>query len=80
MILNWFTVPIMAIKPHAGISDYRPGRVVAARQADGPAQPRQLREIPSTELFGGGSAILIRHADEIYTLRRTRKGKLILTK
>jgi hemin uptake protein HemP len=58
----------------------RAGGNATARRADRPAQSRQVREIPSAELFGGGSAILIRHADEFYLLRRTRKGKLILTK
>jgi hemin uptake protein HemP len=70
----------MSTKPTAEFSSDRAGDMAPARHADGPVQPRQLREIPSTELFGGGSAILIRHADEFYVLRRTRKGKLILTK
>ena len=38
------------------------------------------REIESVQLFGGCKALLIRHAGECYTLRRTSKGKLILTK
>ena len=38
------------------------------------------REISSEELFAGGHEIRIRHAREVYTLRRTSKGKLILTK
>lgn len=42
-------------------------------------RPRR-REISSAELFGDGREIHIRHADEIYTLRQTNKGKLILTK
>jgi hemin uptake protein HemP len=42
-------------------------------------RPRR-REISSAELFGDGREIQIRHADEIYTLRQTNKGKLILTK
>ncbi len=41
---------------------------------------RSRREITSAELFAGGREIHIRHADEIYTLRQTSKGKLILTK
>lgn len=40
----------------------------------------QRREINSAELFAGSREIWIRHADEIYTLRQTNKGKLILTK
>lgn len=38
------------------------------------------REISSAELLDGAREIYIRHADELYTLRRTSKGKLILTK
>ena len=46
-----------------------------------PSRPgRVRREITSAELFAGGREIHIRHADEIYTLRQTNKGKLILTK
>jgi hemin uptake protein HemP len=50
----------------------------AAPARDGAPRPR--REIASSELFAGGREIHIRHADEIYTLRQTSKGKLILTK
>ena len=38
------------------------------------------REITSAELLGNSREIRIRHADEVYTLRQTSKGKLILTK
>jgi len=37
-------------------------------------------ELSSTQLFGGAQAVVIRHDGERYTLRRTSKGKLILTK
>lgn len=37
-------------------------------------------ELQSTQLFGGAQAIIIHHDGERYTLRRTSKGKLILTK
>jgi len=53
-----------------------PGAVANAAQQ--PARAR--REITSAELFGSGREIYIRHAEEIYTLRQTSKGKLILTK
>ena len=46
----------------------------------GAAPARARREITSTELFGDAREVHIRHADEVYTLRRTSKGKLILTK
>ena len=38
------------------------------------------RVIESHDLFQGSSVIQIRHVDEIYTLRQTRLGKLILNK
>jgi hemin uptake protein HemP len=34
----------------------------------------------SIALLGSGDEVLIRHGAEIYRLRRTRQGKLILTK
>lgn len=57
-----------------------PAPLVAPASAQGAAQPSRRREITSAELFAGGREINIRHADEIYTLRQTNKGKLILTK
>jgi len=55
-------------------------RVVQPPVAVSPAPARPRREIASSELFAGGREIHIRHADEVYTLRQTSKGKLILTK
>ena len=42
--------------------------------------PPPRRQIRSVELFNGGREVLIEHAGELYSLRRTSKGKLILTK
>ncbi len=39
-----------------------------------------LRVISSEDILSGNSEILIRHGSEIYRLRLTRAGKLILTK
>jgi hemin uptake protein HemP len=58
-------------------NDQRPANLPAAA---GGAQPSRKREITSAELLGGAREIRIHHANEIYTLRRTSKGKLILTK
>ncbi|MEK7738256.1 MAG: hemin uptake protein HemP [Pseudomonadota bacterium] len=55
-----------------------------------PSRP-QLRQVPppqhsptpaldSAALFGKGVEVLIAHGGETYRLRRTRQGKLILTK
>lgn len=38
------------------------------------------RRLASSELLGGGNEMHIEHNGEIYTLRQTRQGKLILTK
>lgn len=38
------------------------------------------REVRSEDLFAGAPVVFIRHADAVYTLRRTSNGKLILTK
>jgi hemin uptake protein HemP len=64
------------------IGDPKPPVSRAAPGAPGQAsQPVRLRrEIDSAELFAGSREVLIRHAGQTYTLRRTSKGKLILTK
>ncbi len=38
------------------------------------------RQLASRDLFAGGNELHIEHKGEIYTLRQTSKGKLILTK
>lgn len=49
--------------------------------APAPAEPRPNERITdSSTLFGPHNEIFIRHGQDIYTLRRTRNGKLILTK
>ena len=40
----------------------------------------QRRQIRSDDLFSGQREVLIKHAGELYSLRQTSKGKLILTK
>lgn len=42
------------------------------------AMPRRMTS--TRELLGGGNEVHIEHNGEIYTLRQTSKGKLILTK
>jgi hemin uptake protein HemP len=48
-------------------------------RSDAAATPSE-REIDSAFLMGTRPEIRIRHNDLVYTLRRTRQGKLILTK
>ncbi len=45
-----------------------------------PAPASTRREISSAELLRGEKEIWIRHGEEIYRLRLTRSGKLILQK
>lgn len=48
-----------------------------------PAVQRPTHGVPvvrSAELLGGSRQLHIEHAGEIYVLRQTSKGKLILTK
>ena len=46
-----------------------------------PACPTERpRELSSAELLGGQQEVCIRHGDEVYRLRLTRNGKLILHK
>ena len=49
-----------------------------ARSAPEPVQP--LRRIDSAVLLAGAREIEIQHRGELYRLRCTSKGKLILTK
>lgn len=55
------------------------------RLRDKPADPpapgaHPGNPIRTEELFGKASVILIEHGEQIYVLRKTRHGKLILTK
>ena len=53
----------------------------AQQQPDNkPLSARGRRTVKSSELLGGGQVLLIDHGGEIYSLRETSKGKLILTK
>ena len=46
-----------------------------------PAPPAQQRRWSSQQLFGGGATVIeIEHQQQIYQLRQTAQGKLILTK
>ena len=47
---------------------------------DKPLPAGSRRSMKSSELFAGGHVLLIDHGGEIYFLRETSKGKLILTK
>jgi hemin uptake protein HemP len=52
----------------------------AQRPEGAPVVAAERREVESAALLAGGRELLIRHGSEVYTLRQTSKGKLILTK
>lgn len=45
-----------------------------------PAVVKVVREVDSSELLRGETEVLIRHVEELYRLKLTRNGKLILQK
>lgn len=51
----------------------RPGQFPAPAAA-------KVRKLASESLFQGAERVLIEHKGELYTLRVTRNGRLILTK
>lgn len=52
----------------------------ASSRADMTAEAGSKRLIRSSELLNGQREVLIEHAGDVYSLRHTSKGKLILTK
>jgi hemin uptake protein HemP len=52
----------------------------ATGQRRGAAVPAAPRRLHSEDLFGEAVEVLIEHQSQIYRLRRTALGKLILTK
>lgn len=57
-----------------------PAGLHAQQSSQAPATPQPAVMLISEELLQGRSEVLIRHGDEIYRLRQTRNGKLILQK
>jgi hemin uptake protein HemP len=60
-----------------------PARDLPPSRAGAPSEAHAataVRRIHSRELLGGAAEIEIEHAGQIYRLRRTSLGKLILTK
>ena len=51
-----------------------------AETQDGPPCEQETRTISSAELFADSQEVQILHAGETYRLRKTRAGKLLLTK
>jgi hemin uptake protein HemP len=63
---------------HSGIGDGMAMASVQVEQMNRTPSPRRMTT--TRELLGGGNEVQIEHNGEIYTLRQTSKGKLILTK
>lgn len=65
-----------------GRTDQAPRSPSEAKAApDGAAPvPKAPRLLASAALFGGVNEVVIEHQGDLYRLRRTSKGKLILTK
>jgi hemin uptake protein HemP len=70
-----------AMNEPASPSTDLPAAALPAPIAPGPATPGASRESwRSEELLGARTEVLILHGSEVYRLRRTRQGKLILYK
>lgn len=52
----------------------------AAGSHDAAMRPAGVKSVASEELLGVRGELKIQHNGELYSLRRTRQGKLILTK
>lgn len=61
-------------------SDSMTATMVAPALSSAPHVPVNLPLLISEELFQGQREVLIQHAGELYRLRLTRNGKLILNK
>lgn len=55
-------------------------RMSANETSDTESGGENLTPISSETLLKGHNEVMIRHEDQIYRLRRTAKGKLIMTK
>ncbi len=53
---------------------------IAQQQPQALRNTDESRRISSQSLLAGAKEILIQHADQIYRLRETRSGKLIMHK
>jgi hemin uptake protein HemP len=63
-LLHHSSASLTALAPAADLSTRKP----------------EMRTVDSRELLGSHQAVQILHTGEVYWLRKTRQGKLILTK
>ena len=62
------------------MNDLEPANTMSERSASELEAPSTLREINSSNLLQGEKEVLIHHGGEVYRLRLTKNGKLILQK
>jgi hemin uptake protein HemP len=74
-----FRIGICSMNPEETNLDSPEGSKAAASESR-PSTGGKQRELTSEELLAGQQEICIRHGEEIYRLRLTRNGKLILHK
>ena len=68
------------VRPLSKTAETAPANDTRAGVAGQAAAGATRRAIPSEQILQGQDAIEIEHNGRIYQLRRTRQGKLILTK
>jgi hemin uptake protein HemP len=62
------------------VNNLESAKSMPEQHTSGLVTPSTLREIDSSSLLQGEKEILIHHGGEIYRLRLTKNGKLILQK
>lgn len=73
-------MPAAGQAPEAAMCPKPPAPPPQPVPATGRPVPESPRRLDSRSLFGEANVVLIAHEGEVYSLRRTRLGRLILTK
>ena len=79
MLSASWSAPLNASQDREGPTEVNPGQTAA----DGPASESTTngpRTVDVDEIMAGDREVLIRHGSELYRLRMTRNGKLLLHK
>jgi hemin uptake protein HemP len=67
------------VPPEGGV-DSKDSKPVASGAVPTGSARDEIRTVSAAELLGRAGVVRIEHEGELYTLRRTRLGRLILTK
>ena len=62
------------------MNEFESDKPIRKESAGEASSSASLREIDSSSLLQGDKEILIRHGEEVYRLKLTKNGKLILQK